>query len=321
MHCHSFRLTASNLRKRFKDTLREVGAALSDAELVATSPVGETYLQTRLPGKTFAVVEARDALGGTWDLFRYPNVRSDSDIITLSFSFAQWKRPETLAAGPRILEYLKQTADEFGITEKIKIGCKVTKLEWSSASSRWTATVVAKDGATSVYSAGYVVSAAGYYSYDKPYLPEFEGMKDYKGVVAVPQFWPEDLDYTGKKVVVIGSGATAITVVPALAAKAAHVTMVQRSPSYTATVPSTDPWAAPLRRFLGVWLANKILWVKNVVFATYLYNVGVDWGGWTMGSTFVSNPPVTRRSPSPSPKASKSSSLARPARCSPRTTT
>lgn len=230
------------------------------------------YLQKLCPEKTFAILEGRDALGGTWELFSYPGVRSDSDIITLSYSFKEWDRPQSLAGGPEILAYLRETADQFGITEKIRFGHRVTRLEWSSNDNCWAAHVSTKAG-EATFTANYIIAAAGYYNYEKPYLPEWPGQADYKGTIAVPQFWPKNLDYTGKKVAVIGSGATSMTVVPAMSHSAGHVTMIQRSPTYTANVPTVDPWAKFLRRWLPLWVANRLLWLKNVMFSQYIYKI------------------------------------------------
>jgi len=209
------------------------------------------YLQTECPWASYAILEARDAMGGTWDLFRYPGIRSDSDMHTLGYSFRSWDGEKSIADGDSILQYIKDTADEAGITERIRFNHRVTAANWSSEESRWHITAEQTDTADAVHlTAGFLFSCSGYYRYDHGYLPDFEGMGDYRGTLVHPQHWPEDLDYTDKRVVVIGSGATAVTLVPALARSAAHVTMLQRSPTYIASLPEKSPAAALFRRVL-----------------------------------------------------------------------
>ena len=209
------------------------------------------YLQTECPWARYTIFEARDAIGGTWDLFRYPGIRSDSDMHTLGYSFRPWAGEKSIADGASILEYIKDTAAESGIDARIRFGHRVTAAEWSTADARWYVTAERADtGETLHLTAGFLFSCSGYYRYDHGYLPDFAGMDEFTGLVVHPQDWPEDLDVTGKRVVVIGSGATAVTLVPALARSAGHVTMLQRSPSYIASLPERSPVAALARKIL-----------------------------------------------------------------------
>ncbi|MET0557233.1 MAG: NAD(P)/FAD-dependent oxidoreductase [Solirubrobacterales bacterium] len=223
------------------------------------------HLQRQLPGKSYAILEARDAIGGTWDLFRYPGIRSDSDMFTLGYSFRPWEDSKAIADGPSILRYVQQTAREYGVEEKIRFGHKVLAADWSSAECRWTVTAERTDtGETVSFTAGFLYSCTGYYRYDQGYTPEFPGIERFGGQVIHPQHWPEGLDYAGKRVVVIGSGATAVTLVPSMAETAAHVTMLQRSPTYIATLPAVDRLAQLLRRFLPQRAVYSIVRWKNV---------------------------------------------------------
>ena len=228
------------------------------------------HLQDRCPGKTWAILEARDALGGTWDLFRFPGVRSDSDMLTLGYEFRPWTGASTLADGTSIREYLRDTARERGIDTKIRYGHRVVAADWSSEDRRWTVTVESDSGRTEL-TCGFLYSCTGYYRYDEGFRPEFPGEARFTGPIVHPQHWPADLDHTGKRVVVIGSGATAVTLVPAMARDAAHVTMLQRSPSYILTLPSQDPVLAGLRRVLPERLATKIGRGKNMVLQIAVY--------------------------------------------------
>lgn len=202
------------------------------------------YVQTDCPWASYAVVEARGSLGGTWDLFRYPGIRSDSDMFTFGYSFRPWQRPEALAAGDTILTYLKETAAEEGIDRRIRYGLRVVSADWSTDDFRWTVTL---DDASSdeqvTLTCNFYVSCTGYYRYDHGYQPEFPGQDSFQGELVHPQQWPPELEFNDKRIVVIGSGATAVTLVPSLAGRAAHVTMLQRSPTYVATVPRTNPIA------------------------------------------------------------------------------
>ena len=230
------------------------------------------HLQDAFPRKTYRILEARDALGGTWDLFRYPGVRSDSDMHTLGYRFRPWTQAKAIADGPSILEYVRATAAEAGIDKHIRFNHRVVRATWSSDDAEWT--VEAQHGDEIVtYTCGFLLSCSGYYRYDEGYTPELAGVDRFAGQVIHPQHWPEDLDYTGKCVVVIGSGATAVTLVPAMAEHAAHVTMLQRSPSYILTLPGEDAIANGLRRVLGARRAYAITRWKNVLASTLIYQL------------------------------------------------
>ena len=219
------------------------------------------HLQTSCPWASYAIFEARDSIGGTWDLFRYPGLRSDSDMHTLGYSFRPWSGEKTIADGASILQYIKDTAAEDGSDQKIRFHHRIVRAEWSTADARWTITAERTDtGETVELTCGFVLSCSGYYRYDHGYLPDFAGMDDFTGQIVHPQTWPEDLDYAGKKVVVIGSGATAITLIPSLAATAEHVTMLQRSPTYVAARPSKDPVVRLLRRLPARFSAPAVRW-------------------------------------------------------------
>ena len=237
------------------------------------SGIGAGYhLQTQCPDRTYAILEGRDDLGGTWDLFRYPGVRSDSDMHTLGYSFKPWTAAKAIADGPSILEYLRETTAEFGIDRHIRFGHLVTKAEWSSEDAHWTLEAHRTDtGETVSYTCGYLFMCSGYYSYKGGYTPDFPGMADFKGQIIHPQAWPEDLDYRGKKVVVIGSGATAMTLIPAMADTAGHVTMLQRSPTYVVSRPDTDRVANALRAVLPEKAAYSLTRSKNVALQQWIY--------------------------------------------------
>jgi cation diffusion facilitator CzcD-associated flavoprotein CzcO len=210
------------------------------------------HLQVECPDKTFEILEMRDSLGGTWDIFRYPGIRSDSDCYTFSYKFKPWPSDQSIADGQLILDYLKEAATETGVDKHIKYGKKVVSADFSTADSIWTVTVEdVKSGKTSKVTATFVYGNTGYYSYEAGYQPDFPGIEKFKGEVIAPQFWPEDLDYTGKKVVIIGSGATAVTILPAMTDKAGHVTMLQRTPTYMLTLPKRDPVARAVYGVLG----------------------------------------------------------------------
>jgi len=228
------------------------------------------HLQDRCPGTTWAILEARDALGGTWDLFRFPGVRSDSDMLTLGYGFRPWTGASTLADGTSIREYLHATARERGIDTKIRYGHRVVAADWSSEDRRWTVTAESDSGRIEL-TCSFLYSCTGYYRYDEGFRPEFPGEDRFPGPVVHPQHWPADLDHTGKRVVVIGSGATAVTLVPAMARDAAHVTMLQRSPSYILTLPSEDPVLVRLRRLLPDRLATKVARGKNMALQIAIY--------------------------------------------------
>ena len=205
------------------------------------------HLTRELPGTSYAILEMRERLGGTWDLFRYPGVRSDSDMYTLGYGFRPWRGRQALADGPSILRYIEDTAGEYDVLPRIRYGHKVVRADWSSGSARWTVTSEGRDATgeprTATATCRFLYCCTGYYDYTEGYTPHFPGIGSYTGQVVHPQFWPEGLPYAGKRVVVIGSGATAITLVPAMAAEAAHVTMLQRTPTYVLNMPSADPVA------------------------------------------------------------------------------
>jgi len=224
--------------------------------------------------KTFAVVEARDAIGGTWDLFRYPGVRSDSDMFTLGFSFRPWSSAKAIADGPAIREYIRDTAREYDLESTIRFGHRVVRASWSSAEARWTVEAERTDtGEVVQLSCSFLFSCTGYYRYDQGHEPLFPGQDEFTGRIVHPQHWPDDLDYAGRRVVVIGSGATAVTLVPAMADQAAHVTMVQRSPSYVLSLPSVDVIADRLRRMLPANAAHSVIRWKNVLLMTLIYQL------------------------------------------------
>ena len=223
------------------------------------------HLTKDCPGKSFAILDRRDQIGGTWDLFRYPGIRSDSDMHTLGFAFAPWKHEKSIADGPSILEYLNDIADEHGLRSKLRFGQKVVSADWDSKSSRWTVVTETSDGAQHRVQGRFLFLGSGYYDYDQPYDAGFAGREAFKGTIVHPQFWPDDLDYTGKKVVVIGSGATAVTIVPAMATGgAAHVTMLQRTPTWMASRPAKDAIANGLRKVLPEKLAYTLTRAKNI---------------------------------------------------------
>jgi monooxygenase len=224
------------------------------------------HLQRRCPGKTYAILEARESIGGTWDLFRYPGIRSDSDMYTLGYVFKPWREAKSIADGPSILSYIEETAAEHGVQAKIRFGHRAVRAEWSSERALWTVTAErGSAGETATFTCSFLHMCSGYYRYDQGYSPEFPGAERFAGTIVHPQHWPEALDYAGKRVVVIGSGATAVTLVPAMAERAAHVTMLQRSPSYIVSLPSEDPIAAWLRRRLPARAVYAIVRWKNVL--------------------------------------------------------
>jgi cation diffusion facilitator CzcD-associated flavoprotein CzcO len=232
------------------------------------------HVQTKCPEKTLAVLEARDSIGGTWDLFRYPGIRSDSDMYTLGFRFRPWPDAKTIADGPSILEYVRETASMYGIDRKIRFHHRVVRAEWSSEDARWTVEVERTDtGEVLTLTCSFFFVCTGYYRYDQGYMPEFEGFERFEGRIVHPQNWADDIDYDGKRVVVIGSGATAVTLVPAMAERAAHVTMLQRSPSYVVSLPGQDPVAKALRRFLPARLVYPIVRWKNVLITMLVFQL------------------------------------------------
>lgn len=230
------------------------------------------HLKRECPGKSFAILERRQFLGGTWDLFRYPGIRSDSDMFTFGYNFRPWTGGKVLADGASIKNYVKETAEENGVDKHIRYGLAVKTADWSSTDQCWHVTAQREEtGETETFTAGFMVGCTGYYNYDKGYKPDFPGEENFKGQVVHPQHWPENLDYTGKKVVVIGSGATAITLVPTMAEKAAHVTMLQRSPTYLMPLPSTDKVTLALQKVLPAKTAYKLTRARNISVARLLY--------------------------------------------------
>jgi cation diffusion facilitator CzcD-associated flavoprotein CzcO len=222
------------------------------------------YLQKHCPQASYAILEARAAIGGTWDLFRYPGIRSDSDMFTLGYAFRPWRQAQAIADGDLILRYIEDTAAERGIDARIRFHHRVVRASWSSEEARWHVTARRTDtGETAELTCGFILSCTGYYRYDQGYLPDFAGMDRFGGTIVHPQQWPADLDYAGQRVVVVGSGATAVTLVPAMAPTAQHVTMLQRSPSYIASLPVKDPVANVLRRTLPEhYSASAARWFK-----------------------------------------------------------
>ncbi|MCC3298440.1 alpha/beta fold hydrolase [Arthrobacter caoxuetaonis] len=244
-----------------------IGAGLSGIGAAA-------HLVRECPGKRYAVLESRGAIGGTWDLFRYPGIRSDSDMYTFGYGFKPWTEPKAISDGESIRRYVEETADEYGITGNIRFHHRILSAHWSTAKARWAVTAERTDtGETRVFTASWVIAATGYYSYEEGYKPAFEGEDRFAGQVVHPQHWPEELDWEGKRVVVIGSGATAVTLVPNLAAKAEHVTMLQRTPTYIASVPAVDPLADVLRRVLPTSVAYPVLRWKNMLSRHLLYSL------------------------------------------------
>jgi monooxygenase len=232
------------------------------------------HLQRECPERSFALLESREALGGTWDLFRYPGIRSDSDMYTLGYSFKPWLQRKSLADGPAILSYLQEAASETGVDQHIRYRHEVRRASWSSASALWTVEAQRTDSGELVQiRCLFLLMCSGYYDYEQGYTPEFPGSTDFRGRLFHAQHWPQDLDYRGKKVVVIGSGATAVTLVPELAREAAQTIMLQRSPTYIASVPEEYPMAVWLHRFLpGSWVYRLTRW-KQVLFQIYLFSL------------------------------------------------
>ena len=232
------------------------------------------HLRDKCPDKTFAILEGRDAIGGTWDLFRYPGIRSDSDMYTLGYNFKPWTDTKIIADGPAIRGYVKDTAAEAGIDKKVRFGHKVVSAEWSSETATWTLAVLNKaTGQTASMRCNFLMMCSGYYNYEQGFTPDFKGRDDYKGQFIHPQFWPENLDYANKSVVVIGSGATAVTLVPSMTGKAKHVTMLQRSPSYVITVPQRDKMAEVLRKVLPDMWVYRIGRARNIMLTAAMFRL------------------------------------------------
>ncbi|HMK99616.1 MAG TPA: NAD(P)/FAD-dependent oxidoreductase [Acidimicrobiales bacterium] len=232
------------------------------------------YLEEKCPWASYAVFEARDSIGGTWDLFRYPGIRSDSDMYTLGYQFRPWDSDRAIADGASILAYIKETASESGVDRRIRYHHRVVRADWSSAQARWHVTAERTDtGETAEFTCGFLFACTGYYRYDHGYVPDFCDLHRFEGTLVHPQAWPQDLDVTGKRVVVVGSGATAVTLVPALAERAQHVTMLQRSPTYIAAVPAVSPVPRLLRKLLPRRLAADVTRWVHALFAQGFYQV------------------------------------------------
>ncbi|WAC91728.1 flavin-containing monooxygenase [Mycobacterium sp. Aquia_213] len=231
------------------------------------------HLQDRCPTKSYAILERRDDLGGTWDLFKYPGIRSDSDMFTLGFRFKPWRSAKSIAEGADIKAYIKEAAVENGIDRHIRYRHRVVSGDWSDADNQWTLTVES-DGQQHEITCSFLLACTGYYNYDEGYSPAFPGAEDFGGTIVHPQHWPEDLDYAGKKIVVIGSGATAITLIPALVnSGSGHVTMLQRSPTYIGSLPGVDPFAERANRLLPERLAHIANRWKAIIFSTFQYQL------------------------------------------------
>ncbi len=231
------------------------------------------HLQDRCPNKSYVVLERRENLGGTWDLFKYPGIRSDSDMFTLGFRFKPWTSEKAIADGPSIMSYLKETVAESGIDKHIRYGQKVVAADWSDAENNWTVRVE-RDGEEVEIKSSFLFACSGYYNYDEGYSPEFPGADDFEGTIIHPQHWPEDLDYAGKKIVVIGSGATAVTLIPALVnSGAGHVTMLQRSPTYIGALPDVDPFAVQTNKALPAKPAYVLNRWKSILFQSAQYQI------------------------------------------------
>ena len=230
------------------------------------------HLQQQSPDRSFVILEGRSDIGGTWDLFKYPGVRSDSDMHTLGFEFKPWKSSKAIADGPAIMSYLRETVAEHDLAQHMRFGERVVRAAWSTANATWTVHTQRADGSNGVFECNYLFMCAGYYSYKAGYLPEFRGREKFAGAVVHPQHWPAELDYANKRVVVIGSGATAVTIVPAMAQTAAHVTMLQRSPTYMVSRPDSDRLANFMRRVLPARVAYGLTRAKNTWRQQMVYN-------------------------------------------------
>jgi cation diffusion facilitator CzcD-associated flavoprotein CzcO len=243
-----------------------VGAGLSG--------IGAGYhLQRRCPNKSYAILEGRDCIGGTWDLFRYPGIRSDSDMYTLGYSFRPWRDAKAIADGPSILRYVRDTARDYGIDQKIRFNHRVKRASWSSSEALWSVEAETTSGEVARFTCNFLYLCSGYYSYERGYTPEFQGMERFQGRIVHPQKWTQDIEYQGKRIVVIGSGATAVTLVPELAKNAAHVTMLQRSPTYIVARPEEDAIANWLRRHFPAKFAYGVTRWKNVLLGMLFYNL------------------------------------------------
>ncbi len=232
------------------------------------------HLTTKCPGKSYAILEGRDAIGGTWDLFRYPGIRSDSDMYTLGYAFRPWIGSKAIADGPDILDYIRNTAEAYGVNRAIRYHHQVRAANWSSKDARWTVEVDrGAENEPARYTCNFLFMCSGYYNYAEGFTPEFKGTERFAGPIVHPQKWPENLDYKGKRVVVIGSGATAVTLVPAMAEDASHVVMLQRSPTYVVSRPAVDRLATWLQRNVPGRMAYQSIRWRNVLFGMYFYRL------------------------------------------------
>ena len=222
------------------------------------------HLERKNPEKSYKIFEARHEIGGTWSLFKYPGIRSDSDMYTFGFSFKTWDNPKSFADAPNILKYLIEAAEEYKINDKIKYQTKVLKSNFDTQKKLWSITVVDEFNKKEIYYSRFLFSCTGYYNYDKGYTPKYKGINDFKGIVIHPQHWPNNLDYQNKKVVVIGSGATAVTIVPEMADKTSEITMLQRSPTYVGAFPNSDKYAKFLKKYFSKKTAHKLIRFKNI---------------------------------------------------------
>ncbi|MGX5218723.1 flavin-containing monooxygenase [Pseudomonas segetis] len=248
-----------------------IGAGLSGIGMAC-------HLARECPDKRFSIIERRDNIGGTWDLFRYPGIRSDSDMFSFGYRFRPWNELKVLADGPSIRQYISETAEQYGITRHIRFGAEVSAADWSSAEQRWTLEVQDNaSGQTRHITCDFLISCTGYYNHRSGYLPDFPGIEQFNGQCIHPQHWPEHLDYQGKRIVVIGSGATAVTLVPAMAESAAHITMLQRSPSYIFSVPGQDKLSALLRRFLPESWVYKLARKRNIRLQRWMFKAARRW--------------------------------------------
>ncbi|MGU3650220.1 flavin-containing monooxygenase [Mycolicibacterium sp. A43C] len=248
-------------------------AEFSDVLIIGAgiSGINAAYrIRERNPNLSYTILERRDGIGGTWDLFRYPGIRSDSDIFTLSFPYEPWTGRDHVAEGADIRDYLVATARKFGIDRHIRFGTQVASADWDSSTDTWTVRAE-RDGAAVTHRCRFLFFGTGYYNYDEPYTPEFPGIENFAGTVVHPQFWPEDLDHAGKRIVVIGSGATAISLVPALSATAGHVTMLQRSPTYMMSMPAVPKPTEAVRRMLPRKIAHQVVRFRNAWMHYFIY--------------------------------------------------
>ena len=267
--------TARKERKLRWETQGKVNAESLDILIVGAGLSGITAgcrLKMSCPDKSFLILEAREAIGGTWDLFRYPGIRSDSDMYTFGFAFEPWTGEESIADGAEIVEYIRTTATKYGVTRHIRYGTRVLAASWNSDSARWTVRV-RQGEEEKLYECRFFWVCTGYFSYQGGYQPQLPEMENYGGLVVHPQDWPEELDWSGQKIVILGSGATAVTLLPKLAEKAAHVTLLQRSPGYVAEVPRTDPWVARLTSLLPSRLAGWVMRWKGILYQSFLFRL------------------------------------------------